>query len=114
MKEVITAVAHVIALETGAPFTTVPGVAYDCADNALGTLAGALLKQVAGTGIDLLSLRRQGSTLVAIVNEDQADEPLCPAAFNRVVRRLSHQYLGEVWEGRFEVESGTPVPVPAH
>lgn len=114
MKEVITAVAQIIALETGAQFHTVTGVAYDCTDAALGTLAEALLKQAAGSGVDLLSLQREGTTLVAHINEDAAYEPLCPAAFSRVVRRLSQQFLGEVWEGRFEVTTDSRVPVAAH
>lgn len=100
MKDVLTAAARVMALENGASFAAAPGVAYDRTDNRLGTLVRALLERLAPTGVDLLRVEREGSTLVAHVDEANADEPLCPAAFNRVIHRLSHELLGEVWEGK--------------
>ncbi|HWI62743.1 MAG TPA: hypothetical protein VNT75_12935 [Symbiobacteriaceae bacterium] len=111
MKDLLTAVARVMAMENGAGFAAMPGVAYDLTDSALGTMATALLKQFAGTGIDLLSLHREGDALVARINEDLADEPLCPMAFDRVVRKLSWSLLGQVWTGRLDIAT-TPTPVP--
>jgi hypothetical protein len=114
VKDVLTAVARVMALENGAAFTVVPGVAYDVSDAALGAMAQALLERFDGTGIDLVALERQGSTLVAHINEDMADEPLCPAAFDRVVHRLSYDLLGEVWAGKVKPTfTFTPSPIPA-
>lgn len=86
-------------------------VAYDTADSCLSIMAEALRRQVEGTGIDLLSLHREGSTLTARINDAEAEEPLCPAAFDRVVRRLSYQLLGEVWSGRVIFEP-TAAPIP--
>lgn len=87
------------------------GAAYDTTDSALRAMAEALLKQVEGTGIRLLAICREGATLEAIVDDGQADEPLCPMAFARVVRKLSHALLGEVWEGRLLIDL-TPAPTP--
>jgi hypothetical protein len=112
MKDVLTAVARVMALENGATFSVVPGAAYDMTDAALAAMAQALLERFDGTGYDLLALEREGSTLVAHINEEMADEPLCPAAFNRVVHGLSYRLLGEVWSGKLEA-AFTPVTVPA-
>ncbi|HYF76900.1 MAG TPA: hypothetical protein VD973_07205 [Symbiobacteriaceae bacterium] len=112
MMDVLTAVARVMAMENGASFAAVPGVAYDLTDPALDTMAQALLQQFAGTGLDLRSLRREDATLVADVDETHADEPLCPAAFNRVVHRLSYNLLGQVWEGKLEIVTpSVPAPV---
>lgn len=109
MKDVITAIARVIAMENGAVFAVTPGVAYDPTDAKLRTMADALLERVAGTGIDLLALRCEGATLVAAINDDLADEPLSPMAFHHVVRNLSYKLLGEVWDGRLELPA-TPAP----
>ncbi|HWI53668.1 MAG TPA: hypothetical protein VNT01_16145 [Symbiobacteriaceae bacterium] len=111
MKDVLTAAARVMAMENGASFAAMPGVAYDLTDAALGTMARALLKQFDGTGIDLLSLEREGDALVAAINEDLADEPLCPMAFDRVVRKLSWDMLGQVWTGTLNIAT-TLAPVP--
>lgn len=113
MKDVLTTAAHMITAEAGARLILTPGVAYDTTDSALSVMAGALLRQMEGTGIDLLALRRDGTTLIAEVSDDLADEPLCPAAFHRVVRRLSHDRLGEVWDGEFVVADTGPVKSPA-
>lgn len=111
MKDALTAAARVMAMENGAGFAAMPGVAYDLTDAALGTMARALLKQFEGTGIDLLSLQRDENELVARINEDTADEPLCPMAFDRVVRKLAWDTLGQVWTGRLDIAT-TPAPVP--
>lgn len=108
---VITAIARVLAMESGARLTISPGIAYNTADGALRTVAEALERQVAGTGIDILSLHRKGETLVAVVDESQAVEPLCPAAFHRVVRRLSYQLVGEVWDGSLALVDQAPTSV---
>lgn len=112
MEIQITAAARLLAVQAGARLTVTPGVAYDTADPKLAAMAGALLEQVEGTGIDLLCLRREGETLFAQVDDSQAEEPLCPAAFHRVVRRLSHDLLGEVWDGRLVAEVRTAGPGP--
>ncbi|HYF91438.1 MAG TPA: hypothetical protein VD969_04250 [Symbiobacteriaceae bacterium] len=112
MKDVLTAAARVMAMENGASFTAMPGVAYDLTDCALSTMARALLGQFDGTGIDLISLGRTGDTLVARIDEAAAEEPLCPLAFDRVVRKLSWQLLGQVWTGRIDIDAAlTPTPV---
>lgn len=81
---------------------TTVGAVYDTTDSALHVMADALLKRVEGTGINLLVLRREGTTLEATVDDSQADEPLCPMAFAGVVRKLSYDLLGEVWDGLLE------------
>ncbi len=111
MMDVITTVARVLAMESGAQLTLTPGVACTPATPALRTMADALLELLAPTGVELLALRLDGSTLTAEVREDAAEEPLCPAAFHRVVRSLSYRLLGEVWDGRLEVV--TPEAAPA-
>ena len=111
MKDALTAVSRVMAVENGASFAVMPGVAYDLTDAALGTMARALLAQFEGTGIDLLSLHREGDALAANINEDLAEEPLCPMAFDRVVRKLSWTLLGQVWTGRLNIAT-TPTPAP--
>jgi predicted glycoside hydrolase/deacetylase ChbG (UPF0249 family) len=108
---VITAIARVLAMESGARLTLSPGIAYNTEDGALRTVAEALERQVAGTGIDILSLYREGETLVAVVDESRAEEPLCPAAFHRVVRQLSYQLVGEVWDGSLALIDQAPTPV---
>ena len=111
MKDVLTAAARVMAMENGASFAAMPGVAYDLTDAALSTMARALLDQFKGTGIDLVSLHRTGDALAARINEAMADEPLCPMAFDRVVRKLSWQLLGQVWTGRLDIATTlTTVP----
>jgi hypothetical protein len=112
MQDVTTAIARVIAMEAGATLVVETGFAYDTSDSALGLVAGALLEPLAAVGIDLLAVRREGSTLLATVDESQAEEVLCPAAFNRVVRQLSHRLLGQVWDAKFTVIPES-VPAPA-
>jgi hypothetical protein len=97
------AIAQTLALENGAGYAVTPGALYDRTDASLAIMAEALLRHMEGTGIDLLALRREGFTLIAEVDDAAAGEPLCPAAFNRVVRKLSHALLGEVWDGRLLV-----------
>lgn len=108
MDNKLTTAARAFAKQNGIRCAVAAGVAYDITDNALGVMAEALLKLVRGTGINLLSLRRDGDTLVAEVNDAQAGEPLCPAAFHRVVRKLSCDLLGQVWNGRLAPETGAP------
>lgn len=110
MQDVATAIARVIAMEAGATLVVTTGFGYDTTDSALGLVAGALLEPLTAAGIDLLAVRREGGTLLAQVDESQAEEPLCPAAFNRVVRQLSHRLLGQVWNGKF---TAVPESVPA-
>lgn len=81
--------------------TARPRISYDTTDVDLARLVEALAWQVQSTGIELLSVEREGATdLVVEIDETRAEEPLCPGAFVRVVRRLSRQLLNEVWEGR--------------
>jgi len=78
-----------------------PKVGYDTTDADLVKLVEALAWQVQSTGIELISVQRSGATsLVVEIDETRTEEPLCPGAFGRVVRRLSHQLLNQVWEGR--------------
>jgi hypothetical protein len=109
MKDMLTAVARVMAMENGAGFAAMPGVAYDLTDGALATMAEALTQRLAPIGVDLLSLDREGDLLMARINEDLADEPICPMAFDRVVRQLSYSLLGAVWQGKLAYDS-TPAP----
>ncbi|HLN60144.1 MAG TPA: hypothetical protein VK464_01235 [Symbiobacteriaceae bacterium] len=111
MKDKLTTLARVMAMENGAAFAAAPGSVYDRTDTHLAAVAQALLKRLAGTGCELLSVRREGSVLTASINEDGADEPLCPRAFDRVVHDLAWRLLGEVWEGKLAV-SFTPAPAP--
>lgn len=103
MQDVTTAIARVIAKESGAALVITAGFAYDTTDTALGLVAGTLQERLSAAGCDLLAVRREGTALSAHVDESRAEEPLCPAAFNRAVRQVAYQFLGEVWEGRFTV-----------
>lgn len=111
MQSVITAVARVIAMEAGAELRVLPGTAHNTSDRSLSILAEALLRQMAGTGVDLLSVERHGTRLVAEVDDSEAEEPLCPAAFRRVVRKLSYDLLGEAWDGELMLPA-EPAGVP--
>jgi hypothetical protein len=111
MMDKLTAMARELALANGAGFAVLTGEpTYDRMDASLTTMAQALLERFKPTGIALLALRREGARLVASINEDQADEPLCPRAFDRVVHDLAWRLLGEVWEGRLDI-SFTPARV---
>jgi|GEM_PF-3478164 len=114
MKDLVVAAAQGLAVANGAAFVVVPGAVYDAADSDLAALAQALLTKVAGTGIELTSLRRVGSTLYAGINDSAAEEPLCRLAFGRVVRRLSFDLLGEAWDAHVTFAPvGTPAPAAA-
>lgn len=104
----ITTVAYTIARQAGASLVITPGVAYDITDTALATLAGALQERIAAVGADLISLDRHGARLTACVDDRGADEPLCPNAFHRVVRRLSYELLCEAWDGVLTTAEPTP------
>lgn len=99
MQNVITAVAQVLALESGARFESLAGTAMSPRDGALHSVAAALTSRFEAAGIDVLAYRLQEGLLTATVDEGGAPEPLCPAAFARVVRELSFRLVGEVWEG---------------
>jgi hypothetical protein len=98
MQAVTTEIARVFALESGAELIIRPGVAHDTTDAPLRVVVAALLERLEGTGALLVAAERAGSTLVVSIDETEADEPLCPAAVTRVVRRLSYDLLGETWE----------------
>lgn len=109
MMDKLTKLAMELALGNGAGCAVVDEPAYDRSDRRLAAMAQALLERCASAGYDLLALRREGSSLTVSINEDRADEPLCPRAFDRVVRDLSWRLLGEVWEGKLVV-TFTPAP----
>ncbi len=109
MENTLTTAARSFALENGARCIIKAGVSYDTADSALRTMAEALLERVRGTGIDLLALHLDGDTLVASVDDSEAEEPLSPLAFHQVVRKLSYELLGQVWNGRLAPEPTAPV-----
>lgn len=109
MQEIISA-ARSLAMANGTAFAVVTGVAYDWADADLALLVPVLLERLQAIGVDLISARREGDLLVATVREDEAEEPLCPAAFDRVVRAESCRLLGEPWGGVFTVAAPAPAP----
>lgn len=102
-----TAIAQVLALENGAPLTIISGVACDPSNPVLVRMAEELAVRLSGVGIELLSLRLEEEVLVAVVDEESAEEPLCPAAFRRVVRDLSYRLTGQVYDTRIEEASPT-------
>jgi hypothetical protein len=106
MKDVITAVAQVFALENAASLDVRAGVACDVTNPVLVRLAGDLSERLESVGIDLQALWLEGETLVARIDESQAEEPLCPFAFQGVVRKLAYALTGEVWNAR--IEAATP------
>lgn len=106
MKDVITAVARVFALENGASLAVTTGVACDPTHPVLTRIAGELSERLGSVGIDLQALWLDGESLVAQIDESQAEEPLCPFAFQGLVRKLSYQYTGQVWDAR--IEDATP------
>lgn len=107
--EVTTAITQVLALENGAPLAISPGVACDPTNPMLVHMADMLSERLEAVGIDLLALWLEGDCLVAQVDEEAAEEPLCPFLFNQVVRKLSYQLTGWALDGRIE----DLVPVPA-
>lgn len=109
MENTLTTAAQAFAQENGVRCIITPGVRYDTTTPGLATVAEALLKRVQAADADLLALDLEGDTLVARVDDARADEPLCPAAFNRIVRQLSYDLLGQVWTGRLAPEPASPV-----
>lgn len=106
----LTAAARQLAQQAGR-LAGIPGIAHDTTDIRLTVLAEALLEKVEGTGIDILSLAFAGDALVATVDDTAAEEPLCPAAFGRLVRRLSFDLLGDAPQLR--VRFVEPASAPA-
>ncbi|MFZ5827345.1 MAG: hypothetical protein ACOY94_23850 [Bacillota bacterium] len=115
MKDVITTVAQVLALENGASLTVTAGVACDMTNPALVRMAHELAGRLEPVGIDLQALHLAGETLIARIDESKAEEPLCPNAFRRVVRDLSYRLYGRVFEGRIlEAAPATATTPVAH
>jgi hypothetical protein len=112
MQEVTTAIAMVIAMEAGATFTVTAGFAYDPSDLALGQVAWALQGRLSRVDVDLLAVRREGSTLIACIDESRAELPLSPGDFHRVVREIAWENLHEVWDGRFTAASEHALVAP--
>lgn len=108
MENQVATQARLLAARAGAQFALMPSAAYDTSDPRLAILAEALLPRIAAVGANLSSLRWENNVLVAQVNDDQAEEPVCPGAFARMVRQLSYTLLGEVVEGRLAA------PAPAY
>lgn len=106
MKGVITTVAQILALENGATLTITPGVACDRTNPVLVRMARELSQRLEPAGIDLLALSLTGETLVARIDEQRAEEPLCPNALGRMVRDLSYRLSGQVLEARIEDYAG--------
>lgn len=106
--EVTTAITRVLALENGAQLVISVGVACDRTNPVLVHMADVLGERLEAVGIDLLALWLDGDCLVARINEEAAEEPLCPFQFNQVVRRLSYERTGRALDGR--IEDATPVP----
>lgn len=102
MKDVITAVARVFALENGAALAITAGIGCDQTNPVLVRMAEDLSERLGSVGIDLQALWLEGETLVARIDESQAEEPLCPVAFQSVVRNLSYTLAGQVWSARME------------
>ncbi|HEY3363753.1 MAG TPA: hypothetical protein VGK74_01700 [Symbiobacteriaceae bacterium] len=107
MQEIMTA-AQALALANGAAFSVTTGVLYDPAGAGLSVLVPVLQERLRAIGVSLEAVRREGDTLIATVREDEAGEPLCPAAFRQVVRAESHRLLGEALDGRFVVAAPAP------
>lgn len=112
MRDVITTVAQILALENGASLTVTAGVACDMTNPALVRMARELAGRLGPAGIDLRALHLTEETLVARIDESKAEEPLCPNAFRRVVRDLSYRLYGRVFEGRIADEASTRVSTP--
>lgn len=100
MNDLLTQAARLLAASAGAEFSTEPGVAFDTADPGLTAMTPVLAERLAAVGATLLAVIRTETGLAAWVADDQAEEPISPAAFQSVVRRLAWSLLGEVWEGR--------------
>lgn len=107
MKDLITAVAQILALENSAQLAVTAGVACDVTNPWLVRMETELNERLESIGIDLLALHLDGETLVARIDESLAGEPLCPFAFQGVVRNLSYQLLGRALDAR--IEDATPV-----
>lgn len=112
MKDVITTVSQVLALENGTSLTVTARVACDMTNPALVRMARELAGRLGPVGIDLLALHLTNETLVARLDESKAEEPLCPNAFRRVVRDLSYRLYGRVFEGRIAEAAPATVPTP--
>ncbi len=112
MMDVMTAVAQVLAQENGATLQVNQGFACSPALPLLGVIGSELADRMEPVGIALLDLRLEGETLIATIDESEAEEPLCPNAFHRVVRELTYRLCGQVWETRIE-EATAPALVPA-
>lgn len=111
MRYDLTASARQLAHQAGTLLVNIAGIAHDSSDIRLAALAEALLEQVEGTGIDILTLEFASEGLVALVDDSGSEEPVCPAAFGRLVRRLSFDLLGDPLE--LKVRFVEPSPAPA-
>lgn len=111
MRYDLTAAARNLAHQAGARLTSIAGIAHDSSNPLLSALAEALQETAEGTGVDILSLEFAGEFLVATVDDAAAEEPLCPAAFGRLVRRLAFDLLGTPLELKVRFVEPTPVPV---
>lgn len=114
MNDLMTAVARILAQENGATLTVTNGFACDLTNPVLVRLGEDLGPRLAAAGIDLLALRLEGDCLVARIDEQNAEEDLCPNAFRRVVQNLSYRLCGRAFDARIEL--ATPAPhrlVPA-
>ena len=100
MNDALTKAARTLAARAGAEFAAEPGVAHDTTDPGLSILTAALAERLAAVGATLIAAARTEGGLAAVVADEQAGEPISPAAFQSVVRRLAWSLLGEVWEGR--------------
>lgn len=106
MPDVLAKTARVIARRAGAQLAMIPGVAYDHTDPVLATMAEALVQRLEPTGAALLSLERNHSAFAAVVDDASSADPISPAAFQRVVRSLAWDMLGEVWDGSVRFAQG--------
>jgi len=113
MVDVMTAVAQVLALENGAQFHVNQGVAGATNNPVLVQVGKELEGRLASIGIALLSVRLEGETLVATIDESEAEHELCPNALRGVVREIAYRLCRQVWDARMEEAPTAPTLVPA-